>query len=165
MEDKQILQNFRELLQDYSQRTELSKDQPNRIDVYIDPEDLLFAIQKLRNNNWGYLITISAYDTTDKNDQPQIGLVYHFGEENCIGNIRMFLPHNHRVVDSICPIIPSATLYERECMELYGIDMKNTPDRSKLLLAENWPDGIYPMMKSFTGLTESQVTETGDQNE
>jgi Ni,Fe-hydrogenase III component G len=27
-----------------------------------------------------------------------------------------------------------------------------TPDPGKLLLPDDWPDGVYPLRKSFTGL-------------
>jgi len=56
-------------------------------------------------------------------------------------------------VPSICHIIPSATLYERELMEMFGITVEGTPDTGKLLLPDDWPDGVYPLRKSFKGLT------------
>lgn len=159
MESADLIEQVKTLFEGISDRMEVPEIQANRIDVYIRPEDLLTAVRALKKNDWGYLITISAYDTVDDAGVPQIGMLYHFAEENVICSIRLFLPYDQRVIQSICPIIPSATIYERECMELFGIDIQNTADRSKLLLPDDWPDGVYPMLKSFTGLQENKPEE------
>lgn len=154
MDNKTIMNQAESYLADVSEKTVYVENQPNRIDVYIAPQNVKQAVKALFDHSWGYLITITAYDTTDENGDPQIGVIYHFGEQNVICAIRLFLPHSNRVIDTICDIIPSATVYERECRELFGIDIVGTPDQSKLLLPDDWPDGVYPMLKSFTGLTE-----------
>ncbi|HOG20971.1 MAG TPA: NADH-quinone oxidoreductase subunit C [Flexilinea sp.] len=163
MEKEELLNQFQKIFTDLAIKTEIPAIQPNRVDVYINSNDLLKAVQKLVEHDWGYLITISAYDTADENGSPQIGLVYQFGEQNVIGTLRFFLPYSNLTVESICPIIPSATLYERECMELFGIDIRNTPDRSKLILPENWPDGVFPLRKSFSGLQDNPETKSGEE--
>ena len=142
-------------LSDISEKVVYPENQTNRIDVYVAPQDIKRAVKALYDHHFGYLITISAYDTTSDDGKPQIGLVYHFGEGPTICSIRTFLPHDHRIVDTICDIIGSATVYERECRELFGIEIVGTPDKSKLLLPEDWPDGVYTMLKSFTGLTDA----------
>ncbi|MCX7976926.1 MAG: NADH-quinone oxidoreductase subunit C, partial [Bellilinea sp.] len=53
------------------------------------------------------------------------------------------------VLPSICPLIPSATLGERELMEMFGVKVEGTPDTSRLILADSWPEGVYPLRKSF----------------
>lgn len=142
----------KQVLKPYSIKTEILESQPDRIDVYIDRKNLTKAVKALFDANWGYLITISAYDTKAEDGTPQIGLLYHFGGDGTICSLRFFLSYEDRKIDSICPIIPSATLYERECMELFGIDIHDSPDKNRLILPENWPEGVYPLMKSFTGL-------------
>ncbi len=149
-----ILNQAENYLAATSQKTVYAENQPNRVDVFIAPQDIKKAVRALYDHDWGYLITISAYDTTDENGTPQIGLIYHFAEQGAICNIRTFLPHTDRVIDTICDIIASATVYERECRELFGIEIIGTPDKSKLLLPDDWPDGVYPMLKSFTGLSD-----------
>lgn len=154
MDTKSLMNQAENYLSGISEKVIYPENQANRIDIYVASKDIKKAVKALFDHNWGYLITISAYDTTDENGTSQIGLVYHFGEGSAICSIRVFLPHTDRVIDSICDIIASATVYERECKELFGIDIVGTPDKSKLLLPENWPDGVYPMLKSFTGLSE-----------
>ena len=62
---------------------------------------------------------------------------------------------NIRLVPTICDIIPSATLYERELMELFGVTVEGTPDPARLVLPDEWPEGVYPLRKSFTGTKTS----------
>ena len=157
METLDLIEQINTIFDGIAKSIEVPENQPNRVDVFIEADDLLKSVSALKKNDWGYLITISAYDTVGADDEPLIGMAYHFAEEQVICSIRFFLPHSQRVIQSICPIIPSATIYERECMEMYGIDIQNTADRSKLLLPDDWPDGIYPMLKSFTGLPDKNV--------
>ncbi len=165
MENMESINKFRELMAEFSQNIEIPAIQPSRIDAFINPADLVPAVKKLHDSDWGYLITISAYDTVDDQGTPQIGLVYHFGEREIIGSIRFFLPYDQLTIESICPVIPSATLYERECMELYGIDIIDTPDRSRLLIPDDWPEDVFPMRKSFISLDQSQPAENGENHD
>jgi Ni,Fe-hydrogenase III component G len=50
-------------------------------------------------------------------------------------------------VPSVCGLIPSASVFERELVEMFGITVVGTPDNSRLFLADDWPDGIYPLRK------------------
>jgi len=65
--------------------------------------------------------------------------------------VRVLLPYSQAAIPSICSVLPAASLYERELMEMFGIDVQGTPVTQKLLLPDDWPDGVYPLRKSFTG--------------
>lgn len=103
MENQDLINQVQEMFTDLASIIDVPAIQSNRVDVYIKAEDLLIATEKLRTNDWGYLITISAYDTIDDAGNPQIGLIYHFGEEGVICSLRLFLPHSERVIESILP--------------------------------------------------------------
>jgi Ni,Fe-hydrogenase III component G len=66
--------------------------------------------------------------------------------------LRVQAPYGLPEIPSICSILPSATLYERELIEMFGLIIEETPDRSRLLLPDDWPDWVYPLRKSFKGL-------------
>ncbi len=153
MNNQALLDEAEKLLKPFSIRIDTPANQSNRIDFYIKPDDIKSAVRTLYEAQWGYLITISAYDSIDESGTPIIGLVYHFANESVLVSIRFSIPHTNRTIDTICDIIPSATLYERECMELFGIEIKGTPNKDKLILPDDWPDGVYPLWKSFKGLT------------
>ncbi|MGB9800593.1 MAG: NADH-quinone oxidoreductase subunit C [Thermanaerothrix sp.] len=138
--------------------------QPNRLDVVIGREDLLAVVEALKNARWGYLSAITGMDrpatSTPESAEQQEGAIevlYHFCERNNVLTLRVSVPYGDASLPSICNILPSATLFERELSEMFGVNIMGTPDPSRLLLPDNWPNGVYPLRKSFTGFSE--VTE------
>ena len=79
-------------------------------------------------------------------------MLYHFCRGAAIITLRVSVPYEAATVPTICGVISSATLYERELSELFGIVVEGTPDPRRLVLADDWPDGVYPLRKSFKGL-------------
>ncbi len=51
------------------------------------------------------------------------------------------------VIESIAPFLPAAEWIEREIHDILGIDFKNHPNLRRLILADDWPEGVYPMRK------------------
>jgi formate hydrogenlyase subunit 5 len=56
---------------------------------------------------------------------------------------------NLPVVNSISKIFPSASWYEREISDGFGIVFENSPDDRRLFLHEIYPKDFHPLLKSF----------------
>ena len=140
--------------------------EPFRLDVWISPDDFYQAISTLCNARWGYLCAITGIDRpapveTD-GGQPQenhIEVLYSFAEGEAVTTIHVLLPYHNLSLPTICELIPSASMYERELMEMLGVDMVGTPDRDKLILPDEWPAGVYPLRKSFKGLNSISMED------
>lgn len=52
-------------------------------------------------------------------------------------------------VESITPKIPAAAWAEREYQDLLGIVPRGHPDPRRLVLADDWPEGLHPLRKDF----------------
>ncbi|HUI01385.1 MAG TPA: NADH-quinone oxidoreductase subunit C [Nitrososphaerales archaeon] len=50
---------------------------------------------------------------------------------------------------SVALLIPSATLYEREIKDMFGLIAEGTPDPRPLVLHEQWPEGTHPLRKEY----------------
>lgn len=50
-------------------------------------------------------------------------------------------------LDSITPLIPAAEWTEREMHDLLGISFRNHPNLQRLILEDDWPEGVYPLRK------------------
>jgi NADH:ubiquinone oxidoreductase subunit C len=148
-----------------------------RLDAYISVHRLLEAVQILLNNGWIHLSAITGVDLPAPgpaaagapasenppalHDVPEIGaqdaaesrieLLYHFCLGPAILTLRTSLAYSNPVAPSICGLLSYATLYERELIEMFGVTFEGTPDTSRLLLPDDWPDGVYPLRKDFTG--------------
>jgi len=136
-----------------------------RFDPVISPQNFYEAVNTLVENNWGYLSAITGIDRPaaaldeDTGAEDQIEVLYHFSEGEAVTTLHVYVPYSHLELESICDLIPSASMYERELMEMLGINIAGTPDRRKLVLPNEWPDGVYPFRKSFTGLNDVKFKE------
>lgn len=183
MDTRQLLEQAEALLDGLF--TAVTHPEENRIDVIISKDRLLKASEILENSGWGYLSAITGLDhsasdliktqekqwehVVDGSGQTGFGyaglleVLYHFCSGAAITTLRIQVSHEHPVVPSICEIIPSATLYEREVMEMFGVEIQGTPDTEHLLLPDDWPAGVYPLRKEFRGF-ESDTEEKGTEN-
>jgi Ni,Fe-hydrogenase III component G len=141
---------------------EFTRPAPERLDAAVAARDLPRAVEALRQARFGYLSAITGLDVPPmpaRGEAPaapgQIEALYHFCEGAAVVTLRVMVPHDAARIPSICHVIPSATLFERELGEMFGVTVEGTPDPDHLLLPDEWPAGVYPLRKSFVGKTEA----------
>ncbi len=147
---------------------ETTRPIPRRVDIRIRAEDLVKAVRMLQDSGWGYLVAITGMDhpaPLSPEGLPQgegsLEVLYSFGHGPVCLFLRITLPYSDARVQTVCDLIPSATLYERELREMFGVDVIGTPDRRRLIVADDFPEGVYPMRKSFSGKRSSSNEEEG----
>ena len=59
------------------------------------------------------------------------------------------VPEWEERIDSITPIIPGADWSEREFRDSVGVEARGHPDPRRLVLPDDWPEGIYPLRRDF----------------
>ncbi len=52
-------------------------------------------------------------------------------------------------IPSITPEIKGANWAEREAMDMLGIEFEGHPEPRRLILPDDWPEGVYPLRKDF----------------
>ncbi len=141
---------------------EMSQPQADRIDITIKPDDLLQAVRALVEENWGYLTAIVGLDRPAparvEGQPPQEGaieILYLFCSGAAVVALRFALPYSQAVVPTISGMLPPAMLYEWELKEMLGVDVVGLRMTGHLILADDWPEGVYPLRKSFTGFNSS----------
>lgn len=164
MQTNNFLESGKLILEKWIEKSQTTDE--NRLDIWISTESIKPAVQSLVENHWGYLITITGLDIPAIHSQDnveiqpgQLEALYHFANDAAIITIRVKVPYSKPQIDSICDIIPSATIYEREVIELFGFDLLNTPSTEKLILPDSWPEGVYPLRKSFTNLQDLETSK------
>ena len=140
--------------------SELTRPTADRLDAMLAPRDLPRAVEALRQARFGYLSAITGLDVPPvpaKGETPevpgQVEALYHFCEGAAVVTLRVKVPYGAASIPSICHVIPSATLFERELAEMFGVTVEGTPNTDHLLLPDEWPAGVYPLRKSFVGKT------------
>jgi NADH-quinone oxidoreductase subunit C len=77
-------------------------------------------------------------------------VLHHFSddESGCVVTVKAFVRDREAPeMDSITPLIPGAEWIEREMHDLLGIRFRNHPNLQRLILADDWPEGVYPLRK------------------
>ncbi len=151
MEIDQIFQPIKGLFSSYIERTEQPEE--GRLDIYIPAEKIDYAVGVLVSNGRWHLSAITGLDIPQTQQvDGKIEILYHFCHGPAILTLRIQVDYGSPIVPSICKVIPSAVLYERETAEMFGVIFDGIPMRDKLLLPDDWPDWVYPLRKSFKGL-------------
>jgi Ni,Fe-hydrogenase III component G len=145
MDTEQLLQTAESLLVPYIQATE--KPASNRLDVVVDGDDLVTAVYTLHQSPWGYLAAVTGLDLGVESGEMEV--LYHFCAGAAVVTLRVKVDRETAVVPTICPIIPSASFFERELGEMFGITVAGTPNSDRLFLPDEWPEGVYPLRKDF----------------
>ncbi|MBN1855867.1 MAG: NADH-quinone oxidoreductase subunit C [Dehalococcoidia bacterium] len=80
-------------------------------------------------------------------------ILYHFSFDSLgkIVTLRTVAPMPEPTIDSIAPIIDGAEYIEREIRDLFGVEFVGHPNPVRFLLADDWPEGVYPYRKEFRG--------------
>jgi Ni,Fe-hydrogenase III component G len=119
---------------------------PNRISVGVAGGDLRSTVSRLhRDLGLSHLVSISTVDTGSGFE-----LLYHLsGPDRVVVTVRGSIPRDPARAASIADISPVAAIYERGIHDLFGIAFEGNPDQRRLLLAEDWPEGEYPLRKDW----------------
>jgi len=77
-------------------------------------------------------------------------VLHHFSndESGCVVTVRAFIRDRQApAIESIAPLIPGAEWIEREMHDILGIKFRNHPNMRRLILSDDWPEGVYPLRK------------------
>ncbi len=90
-------------------------------------------------------------------------ILYHFSIENInlLISLRVKLYKENPKVSSLTPVFKGADWIEREIHELLGIDFDGRPDLKRLLLADEWPEGVYPLRQDYQEWDKNAIRDRG----
>lgn len=118
----------------------------NRIYVKVDPKKILEVVEYLFFKYKCKLCTASGIDMREG-----IEVIYHLAREdkNMLINVKTLIPYPKLEIESIGKKIPAFRWIEREMSEMLGVTFLGHPDMRRLILADSFPKGKYPLRKSF----------------
>ena len=116
----------------------------HRAFIQVKPEKLREAATYIKEEmGILHITTITAVDLEDK-----IEVIYHLTDKDLSIALKVQVPIEEPVVDSIQDIFEGAPLYEREIHDLMGVQPKGHPNLKRLILPDDWPEGLYPQRKA-----------------
>lgn len=118
----------------------------HRYYVEVKPSSIRKVTDYIFNTLGARFQIATGIDTLDA-----IEVLYHwaFDKFNFIVTIVVKLDRNLPQIESLADICKGIEWIEREMWELLGIKFKNHPDMRHLLLADDWPEGVYPLRRDF----------------
>lgn len=141
---KDLVENLRERLGD--KILDVYLHSPKRIYVKVDPADIRQVALFMRDAGIRFA-TASGIDT-----HGGFEILYHFDDDRAgeIISFRVLIPDREKPeIDSIADILKAAEWIEREIWEMLGITFRGHADMRRLLLSDDWPQGVYPLRTDF----------------
>ena len=150
LEDLRI--RFREEIIDFFDKS------PKRVYIEIKPEAIVRVAGYIFNDLEARFNTASGLDA-----RRQLEIIYHFTLQdiNLVISLRVKLKKPKPEIVSLVPLMKAANWIEREMHELLGINFKGHPELNKLLLPDDWPDGVYPLRCDYKEWDKDAIRDRG----
>jgi Ni,Fe-hydrogenase III large subunit/Ni,Fe-hydrogenase III component G len=128
---------------------------PDQVTVTVSLNSLPDVVEMLYYQHGGWLASVAANDERPLN--AQFAVYYILSVEGAAGDsgprekayvvVRAQIPPHQPEFPSVTPKVPAAVWYEREVRDMYGLQPVGLPDERRLVLPDDWPDGLYPLRK------------------
>jgi NADH-quinone oxidoreductase subunit C len=116
----------------------------NKIWVEVKRENLLDFCKFLKEHGFDHLSCVLGVDMKE-----YLEVVYHVWSyiDRRMISIKVKLPYDDPVVDSVTSIWKSADWHERETYDMFGIVFRNHPNLKRILLPDDFEG--HPLRKDF----------------
>jgi NADH:ubiquinone oxidoreductase subunit C len=124
----------------------------SRVDVSVSAEKIIDVAVFLRDKlGFDHPDGVSA---VDYNREARFEIVYHLSsiqnpnQRDILVNLKESIPRNMPKAPSLVKVWPGVENFERESIEMFGVQFEGHPRPEKLFLNDNW-DGPPPMRKEI----------------
>lgn len=94
---------------------------------------------------FSHLCTITGLDEGDN-----LAFIYHLARpDGTILNLKTAVPKAKPVIKTISSLFPGGAMYEREVVDVLGVQVEGLPPGKRYPLPDNWPAGQYPLRKDW----------------
>ncbi len=121
-------------------------EKPNQAFITIPAESVIDGCRIMTEQPGVRFVICTGIDTRDA-----VEVLYHFclDPEHYTVTLKSAAAKPFPEIDSVTPVVPAAEWIEREMMDLLGIKFTNHPRPERLLLADDWPEGVYPLRRDY----------------
>lgn len=130
-------------------KTRVSYANPNTILVDVPAEELQATVQYVLCELNGRFITSAGTDKRDVAGCYEVNQIFGLDQDKLFMVLRTEVEPTVATIPSITPLIPGANWAEREVRDLIGVTPTGHPDPRRLVLPDDWPEGIYPLRRDF----------------
>jgi len=127
----------------------LSTSEPVAGKLYLEVEAkaLADAARCLQDDLKGRFLISAATDRRATNGAFAVTHFFSLDPDKLFVSLTARVPEGSAVVPSITPAVPAANWAEREIQDMLGVKTEGHPDPRRLVVADDWPEGLYPLRK------------------
>ncbi|MFW6189595.1 MAG: NADH-quinone oxidoreductase subunit C [Planctomycetota bacterium] len=139
---EQLVSEVRERLGDAVLNVQVKS--PRRVYIDLRPESLRGAAEELFRGMGARYAIASGMQVEDGFE-----VLHHFAfdSQHVVLSLRVRTGAEEPELDSLTPIIEGAGFIEREMHDLLGITFRGHPNLERLILSDDWPEGVYPLRR------------------
>jgi membrane-bound hydrogenase subunit beta len=103
---------------------------------------------------------------TGLDEGEKLGFIYHLADETgTMLNIHTGVDKSDPRIRTVTDRFPSAHIYERELVDLFGAVVEGLPPGKRYPLPDGWPEGQYPLRKDWMPAGGAAETQGGRPSE
>lgn len=150
---------FIEALRNRVKVLEVTRQYEDQVTALVELNDLPEAVRFLYYDMGGYLSMMVAND--ERGINKHYALYYALSmeggkmfagdeiaqEEKCFVTVKVLISPETLTYPSVTPLVPACVWYEREAYDMFGLIAEGLPDKRRLVLSDDWPEGLFPLRK------------------
>lgn len=113
------------------------------------PQDLVSAVRFITDRLGGRFITSAGTDTRLLTGMYQVTKLFALDGDKTFLVLNVEIDPAQARIPSVANIVPGVGWAEREVRDLIGVEPVGHPDPRRLVLPDDWPDGVHPLRKDF----------------
>jgi Ni,Fe-hydrogenase III large subunit/Ni,Fe-hydrogenase III component G len=115
----------------------------------VDKQSVLPASRYLQDDLGARFIISAGIDRRPREGCLSVTHIFSRDKQKQFICLRADVPENGGEIESITPAVPAANWAEREFQDMVGVTARGHPDPRRLIVADDWPEGVYPLRKDI----------------
>ncbi|MCS7215165.1 MAG: NADH-quinone oxidoreductase subunit C [Thermodesulfovibrio sp.] len=116
--------------------------------IYSKPSQIKEVVRMLVMQGARF-VHLTAIDYISQKNQIELNYFFSLIDDKMNVILKIPLEKSELSIQSISEEIPAVIWAERECNDLFGINFEGHPDPRRLVLPDDWPQGVHPLRKDF----------------
>lgn len=127
---------------------DITEKAPRKYFIHVDDGIMQEAARCMKEQGARFVVS-AGVDVRESGRGFEVTHIFSHDPEKAFFSIKTDLDGKRPKIKSITPVIPGACWAELEFKDLLGIDLIDHPDPKRLILSEDWPDGVFPLRRDI----------------
>lgn len=159
MDSPELISGIKKRCPDFS-ALDVSGPYPDEVRIKVEARNFKAACLALHKMFSSPVMTFFASDERNERGVFVVHVVFLEAKKSRWVMVVMDIPEADPRFDSLAKSIYSASLFERQIKEMFGIEPEGNPDLRRLHLHDEvWPAGQYPLRRDFTKMSPGALSE------